>query len=85
MKELEIIEVFNKHLESLEWDKNNPVQIAMYLRLFDATKSIVNKLNLHGVVLRSELLLAYHEWYLKNRGTVTDSSPKAMIEMYLSQ
>lgn len=38
-----------------------------------------------SVVLRSEQLLAYHEWYLENRNVVTNSSPKAMIEIYLGQ
>lgn len=39
-------------------------------------------LTLCDVSQQSELLLAYHKWYLEHRGTVTDSSPEAMVEMY---
>lgn len=40
MEDLKITEVFDWHLLSLEWDKKDPVQIAMYLRLHDACKSM---------------------------------------------
>ena len=44
--------------------------------------SKVKNLGLFSVSQRSELLLAYHKWYLEHRSTVTDSSPEAMVEMY---
>jgi len=46
------------------------------------SKGLVKKLNLQNVSQRSELLLAYHKWYLEHRGTVTDGSPEAMVKMY---
>ena len=39
-----VTECFNNHLSSLEWDKNDPTQLAMYLRLHDASKQLLLKL-----------------------------------------
>lgn len=40
MNDIQITEIFNRHLHSLEWDEKDPIQIAMYLRLHDAFKSM---------------------------------------------
>jgi len=40
MNDIQITEIFNRHLHSLEWDEKDPIQIAMYLRLHDACKSM---------------------------------------------
>lgn len=39
-----VTECFNNHLSSLEWDKNDPIQLAIYLRLHDASKQLLRKL-----------------------------------------
>lgn len=39
-----VTECFNNHLSSLEWDKEDPIQLAMYLRLHDASKQLLRKL-----------------------------------------
>lgn len=39
-----VTECFNNHLGSLEWDKNDPTQLAIYLRLHDASKQLLRKL-----------------------------------------
>ena len=39
-----VTECFNNHLSSLEWDKKDPTQLAMYLRLHDASKQLLRKL-----------------------------------------
>lgn len=39
-----VTECFNNHLSSLEWDKNDPTQLAMYSRLHDASKQLLRKL-----------------------------------------
>lgn len=39
-----VTECFDNHLSSLEWDKKDPVQLAMYLRLHDASKQLLRKL-----------------------------------------
>lgn len=35
---------FNNHLYSLDWDENDPIQKAMYLRLHDASKQLIRKM-----------------------------------------
>jgi len=39
-----VTECFNNHLSSLEWDENDPIQKAMYLRLHDASKQLLRKM-----------------------------------------
>lgn len=43
MNRKEIKEIFDIHLKSLGWDKSDPIQKAMYLRLIDAAEFIVEK------------------------------------------
>lgn len=47
-------------------------------KVADENKALIIQL----VSQHSELLLAYHKWYLEHRGTVTDSSPEAMVKIY---
>lgn len=50
----------------------------------DDIETTTPHLPLGGVSGRSELLLAYHEYYLKWRGTVSDSSAKYCVESFLA-
>lgn len=54
-------------------------------KLFDDYVQQVKNLNIPAVINRRELLLAYHEFYLNWRKTVTDSSAKYCVEAFLSK
>ena len=49
MERQQIKKVFDLHLKSLSWDKNDPTQKAMYLRLIDATELIVKNCSIPDV------------------------------------
>lgn len=56
-----VTECFNNHLSSLQWDENNPIQKAMYLRLHDASKQLLLKLKLKSININHCKIDAYAE------------------------
>lgn len=56
-----VTECFNNHLSSLQWDENNPIQKAMYLRLHDASKQLLLKLKKGAININHCKIDAYSE------------------------
>jgi len=62
MNDTLITEAFNRHLNSLEWNKKDPIQIAMYLRLHDACKSLFKHTTVIDWEIDGEIEVLKGDW-----------------------